>query len=64
MAQHLANSDIQTILAKTVSNIKPYELKALRDALKRIQHVEDGDGQSGANESTLGTIFASTGPNP
>jgi len=62
--QHLTNSAIQTILAKTVSDIKPYELKGLLDGLKRIAHVEDGDGQNGANESALGTIFSATGPNP
>jgi hypothetical protein len=64
MSQHWTNTQVQTALAKTVSDLKPYEMKALMNALKRVSHVEDGDGQDGANESTLGTIFPSTGPNP
>ena len=64
MAQHWTNSQIQTALSKTVSNLKPYELFALEDALGRTKYTLDSDGQSGAEESTLGTIFPSTGPNP
>ncbi len=64
MAQHWTNSQIQTALALTVGNLKPYQVYALVDALGRVKHTEDGDGQSGANESNLTTIFPSSGPNP
>lgn len=64
MALHDTQSQIQTILAKTCSNMKPFEVFALVDALSRIQVVVAADGQSGSGESTLGTIFPSTNPNP
>jgi len=64
MAQHWTQAQIQTCLAKTVSNIKPYEVKALVDALKRTSHVEAADSVSGTGESTLATIFPSNGLNP
>ena len=64
MAQHWTNAQIQTALAKTVQNLKPYEVKALTDALKRMPHVHDIDGQSGATELTLGAIFPVGGSNP
>jgi hypothetical protein len=64
MAQHWTNAQIQTALAKTTQNLKPFELKALMDALKRTPHAEDADGRNGANESTLGVIFPGGGPNP
>ena len=64
MAQHFTQAQIQTVLAKTGSAMKPYELNALMDALNRLQHVEAGDGQNGAGELTLGAIFVASNPNP
>ncbi len=67
MAQHITQAAIQTLLGATVSNLHPFELYQLVDAMNRIKHVEGGDGLTGAGgagESTLGTIFASTNPNP
>jgi hypothetical protein len=64
MAQHWTNAQIQTALAKTTQDLKPYELKALVDALKRTPHAVDSDWQNGSNESTLGVIFPVGGPNP
>jgi hypothetical protein len=64
MAQHWTNAQIQTALAKTAQNLKPYEVKALADALKRTPHAEDADWQNGANELTLGVIFPGGGLNP
>jgi len=34
------------------------------DALNRTKYVLAADSQAGAGESTLATIFTSTGPNP
>jgi len=64
MSQHLTNAQIQTILAKTVSNLKPYEFYALEDALKRVVYVRAADFADGTGENTLGQIFPSGGPNP
>jgi len=67
MSQHITQSAIQTLLSATVSNLHPFELYQLVDALTRIKHTEGGDGvvgAGGAGESTLGTIFASSNPNP
>lgn len=59
MAQHLTNAQIQTVLAKTGSNMKPYEIFALAASLDKAKHVEGTDKDAGASESTLGTIFPS-----
>jgi hypothetical protein len=64
MANHLKQSQIQTILAKTVSDLKPAEIAQLVDALARVSYTRATDGASGTGESTLATIFPSTGPNP
>ncbi|GAC1674161.1 MAG: hypothetical protein NVS9B2_23360 [Steroidobacteraceae bacterium] len=64
MAQHLTQAQIQTVLAKTGSNMKPYEIFALADALMRLKYTQDTDGNSGAAEAILGTTFASANPNP
>lgn len=64
MAIHISQSQIQTILAKTGSNMKPYELLSLMDALGRLNYTQASDASAGAGESTLGTIFPSTGANP
>lgn len=64
MALHDTQSQIQTILAKTCTNMKPFEVFALVDALSRLAYVQAADGAAGAGESTLGTIFPSTNPNP
>lgn len=63
MAQHWTLAQIQAIFATQVQNLKPYQLNALMDALARTSHVEDPDYLNGADESTIGTIFAS-GNNP
>lgn len=63
LALHDTQAAIQTILAKTVSNLKPQEVHQLEDALNRIQHVDAPDSNMSV-ESTLGTIFPSTAPNP
>ena len=63
MAQHWTNAQIETCLALTVGNIKPYQLNALQDALSRVPYVEDPDGSNGSDESTLTSIF-SNGLNP
>lgn len=60
MAQHLTAAQIQTVLAKTMSNVKPYELAAIKDALDRVNYVRGTDSGAGALESTLGTILPST----
>jgi len=59
MALHPTNAQIQTILAKTASNMKPYEVAALMDALSRTDNAFGTDAGAGATESTLGTIFPS-----
>jgi hypothetical protein len=64
MAVHDTQSQIQTIIAKTGSNMKPFEVMAILDALGRVNYTLAADGQAGAGESTLGTIFPSTAPNP
>jgi hypothetical protein len=55
MANHITEAQIQTLLAVgTVGALYPY----------RKQYVLAADSNAGAGESTLATIFASTGPNP
>jgi hypothetical protein len=65
MANHITEAQIQTLLAVgTVGALYPYQLFQLVDALDRKQYVLAADSNAGAGESTLATIFASTGPNP
>lgn len=67
MAQHLTNAQLQTVMAKTGLNMKPYEVRALVDALERVPHVEGPDSGTtgaGAAETTLALIFPSAGLNP
>lgn len=64
MAQHLTSAQIQTLLARTVSTLKPFEVRALDDALNRVPHNEGGDTAAGAQEVTLATIFPNGGLNP
>jgi hypothetical protein len=64
MANHITQSQIQTLLAITTTNLTPTQFFQLADALNRIKYTLAGDGAAGAGESSLGTIFASTNPNP
>lgn len=64
MAQHLTSASIQTILAKTGANMKPFEIHALEDALSRVPHNDGEDSAAGGAESTLATIFPNGGLNP
>jgi len=64
MALHATQSQIQTIIGTTCSSLKPYQIFQLVDALGRLNYTLAADGQAGAGESTLGTIFPSTNPNP
>lgn len=64
MAAHFTQAQIQVVLAKTVSAIKPYELFGLVDALSRTPYTLEPDADVGAHESTLATIFPSSGLNP
>ena len=64
MANHLNNSQIQTILALTVTNITPTQLFQLVDALNRVKYTLSNESANGANDSNLGTIFPAAGPNP
>lgn len=64
MAQHLTSAQIQTLLAMTVGNLKPFQFNALADALERVPHVEGPDGATGSAESTLTVIFPNGGLNP
>lgn len=59
MALHPTNAQIQTILAKTGSNMKPGDIAALTDALSRTDNAYGTDGGGSSTESTLGTIFPS-----
>jgi hypothetical protein len=62
MANHLTNSQISTILAKTVGNCKPGELDDIQDALSRMQ-VTRGPDFNRSMESTMTTIFTAEEPN-
>jgi hypothetical protein len=64
MALHLTSAQLQTLLAKTVSAIKPYEVEALNDALRRVPYVCGTDADAGSKESTLAVIFPNGGLNP
>lgn len=57
MADKPTNAEIQTIVAKTVGNCKPYELKQIMDALSRTNYVSQPPDKAGAAESTIATIF-------
>jgi hypothetical protein len=66
MAHHLAtNAQVQAVLVKTVSNLKPAEVAALVDLLARTVYTKAPDegsaasGFPGSTEATLGTIFPS-----
>lgn len=52
------------VTAGLVANLKPYQLFAIEDAMNRQAVTIDGDGNSGAAESTLDNIFPATGNNP
>jgi hypothetical protein len=64
MALHLTSAEIQTLIAKTTSNLKPYEVFALVDALERVPYVAGADGDAGSKEVIIGTIFPNLGLNP
>lgn len=64
MAAHLTSAQIQTILAKTTSALKPYELQGIIDALGRVKASSYTDADKGVHESTLATIFPNGGLNP
>lgn len=64
MANHLSNSQIQTLLAITTTNLTPTQFFQLADALNRVKYTLAPDGAGGSGESSLGTIFPSSGPNP
>ncbi len=62
MANHLKGAAIQTLLGKTVGNLRPGDVEDLIDALNRI-HKTEGPDHDRSMESTLATIFPS-GMNP
>ncbi len=62
--RHLTNAELQTLMAKTVINIKPFEVNQLIDALSRVKYTQGTDADAGSTESTLGTIFPVSGLNP
>jgi hypothetical protein len=64
MANHITNSQIQTLLAISTTNLTPTQLFQLVDALERVKYTLATDGAAGSGESNLGTIFPVTGSNP
>jgi hypothetical protein len=66
MANHLTNSQIQTLLAVTpVSALTAGQLKQLVDSLQRVEYVSVDDANAGtASDPTLAVVFPSAGNNP
>lgn len=63
MARHLSGTAIQALLALTVGNLKPSDVDALEDAMRRIKALRATDGANGTGESNLTTLFP-VGLNP
>lgn len=57
--QRPTNAQIQTILAKTAGNLKPYELQMLETALSKTSAVRGPLDDEGKAEATLATTFPS-----
>jgi len=51
------------VTAGLVQKLKPYQIKAIMDALSRKAHNEAPDAANGTGESDLDTLFPSGGPN-
>lgn len=66
MANHITNSQIQTLLAVgTVGALTVGQLGQLVDALDRVSFTRVTDGNAGTSQdTTLATIFPSAGSNP
>jgi hypothetical protein len=66
MANHITNSQIQTLLAVTpVSALTAGQFAQLADALDRVSFTRAIDSQVGtAQDPTLATVFPSSGSNP
>lgn len=65
MANHITNSQIQTLLALTVSAMTAGQLMQLVDAMDRVEYTRVTDGNAGtASDPTLATVFPSAGNNP
>lgn len=61
MAKRMTNAELTTLGAKTVSNIKPYEVYALVDFLKRVKNDTAKDSANGTGEATIGTLISNLG---
>lgn len=64
MAQHWTSAQLQAIMSTNIGALKPYQLKAVMNALDRVPHTEDPDGSNGADEKTIAQIFPNGGLNP
>ena len=66
MANHITNSQIQTLLAVSpVSALTAGQLLQLAESLNRVQYTRVTDGNAGGSQDpTLATVFPSAGANP
>ncbi len=47
----------RVLLGGGIGSLKPNEVASITDALSRVPHIRGNDGEGGANESTLKSIF-------